>query len=80
MNFSVPQSIVQQSACLLGAEQHRVELDDAVEPVLLHQVLDDALDLIRWAAVKGAQGYRVGESVRELEIAKLGQIVGNLLP
>ena len=74
----VAQLVVEQLPGDLGPQQHRVELDDAVEPVLAHEEVDDALDLVRRAAVEGGQRQGVGEPVGVVEIAQRPALFGDL--
>ncbi len=59
------------------AEQRGVELDDHVEAVAIHEVLDDRLDLVGGAAVERRQGERVGDPGGEVVIAPGGERLGD---
>ncbi len=74
----VAELVVEQPARLLRPQQHRVELDDGVQPQLAHQELDDLLDLVRRAAVEGRQRHAVRELRRVVEVAQPGEAVGDL--
>ncbi len=51
-----------------------------MQPQLFQQEAGDGLDLVGGAPVEGGEGDAVGDRRRELEVAELSQVTGELSP
>ena len=67
------QIIVEDIQNLLPAEQGRIQFNDGVEPLLLHEVAGDLLDLLRRATVHCGKCHVVRNLRWDFDIGKFGE-------